>query len=71
MNKNVARVINGIIKLTSDEKKEFLKQLGELEKYPTLTKKEVEESLQKSVVANESYSVSLGPTPTGCPCCGK
>ena len=71
MNKNVARVLNGIMKLNPDEKEEFLEQLGEFEKYPTLTKKGVEESLQKSVVTNESYSVSLGPTPTGCPCCGK
>lgn len=71
MNKNVARVLNGVLELTSSEKKDFIEQLIELEKYPNLTKQEIEKSLRKSIVAKESYSVSLGPTPTGCPCCGK
>ncbi|ENM3825846.1 hypothetical protein AB5A11_003639 [Vibrio cholerae] len=70
MNKNVARVLNGVMELTSEERKDFMEQLKELEKYPALTKQEIEKSLRKSV--SESYNnVALGPTPTGCPCCGK
>ena len=67
MNSKIARILNGVLELSDEEKRELIEQLRELEEYPNLTEQEI----RKSIVGNESYSVSLGPTPTACPCCGR
>ena len=65
MNKNVAKVLNGFIKLTPDEKQELIKQVKEYYSHPFSTKEKVEKSI------SESNSITFGPAPSTCPCCGK
>ena len=65
MKENVAKVLNGFIKLTDQEKQELIEQVKEYYSSPFSTKERVQKSL------NESHTINFGPAPSACPCCGK
>ncbi|MDF2532199.1 MAG: hypothetical protein K0Q65_1780 [Clostridia bacterium] len=65
MKEKVKVVIKGFINLTQEERQEFI---AEVNKFINGTSME-KTAFQKSL--NESYSIDLGPTSGGCPCCGK
>jgi hypothetical protein len=68
MNKKAAHVLQGFLSLSDDDKKEVIKQIEEYKKYPYTTKEIIQKSINESF---ESNSISLGPSPNSCPCCGK
>lgn len=70
MNKKTAHVLQGFLSLSDEEKKEIIEQIEEYKKYPYLTKDSIEKSLNENF-GMESHSISLGPSPNSCPCCGK
>jgi hypothetical protein len=67
MQPKVEVVINGFLKLSENERSEFIDQLEEYNKYPYTTG----DKLQKSLNESRTFGVNFGPAPSGCPCCGK
>jgi len=68
MNKSVAYVLRGFTKLDTVQRQEFISEINKFlegETSPAVLKK----SIMDSVVG--STRMTLGPPPTGCPCCGK
>jgi|26BtaG_2_1085354.scaffolds.fasta_scaffold38649_2 hypothetical protein len=69
MNKDIALVLQGFLALNDNEKKQFIEEIQGYTEYPYSTK----DSIQKSITESfglESNSISLGPSPNSCPCCG-
>jgi len=63
MNDKVLAVINGFESLNEEERKQFIEDINKL--------LQGKRALRKSVIANESFTISLGPLQGGCPCCGR
>lgn len=61
----VKRVLNGYINLTASERTALKALINEVDRGPVSESKVVNESLQKGLRA------TLGPTGTGCACCGR
>jgi len=68
MDKKVALVLKGVTELTSAERQEFIAEINKLLK-GGLTEQIVRKSVMDSVQG--STKMTLGPSPTGCPCCGR
>lgn len=69
MNTKISQVLAGFKNLTDEERKEFYEIIKGFEEYPHSTNKKINESFE-SISVNKS-SVNFGPSPSGCPCCGK
>ena len=72
MSKKLNLVLNGFLELSVEDKKELHQLIKDYDNYPATTEKNINESLTE--VGLESFSkstVNFGPSPTGCPCCGK
>jgi hypothetical protein len=67
MEKPVAFVLNGYVELTTKQREEFVEELN---KYIRGTTQDapLRKSIQESV---RGTTMTFGPAPTGCPCCGK
>lgn len=61
----VKRVLNGYINLTSSERTALKALIAEVDRGPNSEKMVINETLQKGLRA------TLGPTGTGCTCCGR
>jgi hypothetical protein len=69
-NKNVLRVLNGYLELSTEEKLEFRKEIDDLIISGVLTN--VYTNLSKKREISIKMSASLGPTNNNnCKCCGK
>ncbi len=69
MNKNTARVLQGFFSLNNDEQKEIMEEIERYQESPDSTESAVMDSINESF-GLESNSISLGPSPNSCPCCG-
>lgn len=63
---DVETVFNGFIQLDDREQEKFLAQIAEYRDEDFIRKREISENVEKRV--NRIYA---GPTPDGCPCCGR
>lgn len=70
MNKNTARVLQGFFSLSSDDRKEVLEKIEKYKEYPFSTESAVMDSINENFGLESSNSISLGPSPNSCPCCG-
>jgi len=68
MERKVALVIKGVTELTPSERQEFIAEVNKL-----LQGGLNEQIVRKSVIdsVQGSTRMTLGPSPTGCPCCGR
>lgn len=64
MDKKVAGVMRGFIALDSGQRKEFIEALNNYLSGKELLRKSVDEAVR-------STTINFGPTPGGCPCCGR
>lgn len=74
MNVNIKHVLNGFKKLSNDERKEFFEIIKGFEDYPLTTEDKIDESIGLESLSESRINkstVNFGPSPTGCPCCGK
>jgi hypothetical protein len=75
MNDKIKFVLNGFNNLSADEKREFYKIIEDFDKYPNVTKGNIEDSIGLENLSenfrSKSNSVVFGPSPSGCACCGK
>ena len=62
MDRDVAFVLNGFVKLSRDQRDEFVESVN---KY---IKDEHKRVLIEKAVRSE---INFGPMPSGCPCCGR
>jgi hypothetical protein len=60
---HVQRVLNGYANLTADERAQVKARISEIDKGPE------DRAVNESV--NKGMRITLGPTSTGCPCCGR
>ncbi|MEX2515935.1 MAG: hypothetical protein WD572_03345 [Gammaproteobacteria bacterium] len=67
MNKNVAAVLKGYLALSTSDRSEFIDDLNKYQK----GNQELRKSLNEDVTRTVKSSVNFGPSPGGCPCCGK
>jgi hypothetical protein len=68
MERKVALVLKGFTELTPQQRQEVLKELGKIQTggmQEQLVRKSIGDSIQGST------TMTLGPSPTGCPCCGR
>ena len=68
MERKVALVLKGVTELTPIEREEFITEINKLFQ-GSVTEQIVRKSVTDSVLG--STRMTLGPAPTGCPCCGK
>lgn len=68
MKKKVAYVVNGFLELNEEDREELVRAIN---KYieGTVTEEALRRSFPESVLG--STRMTLGPSPNGCPCCGK
>jgi len=66
MNDKTAKVFNGWLALTVEERQKFNEALREYTEKPESGKAEFRESVRKSATRMET-----GPLGKGCPCCGR
>lgn len=72
MSNKLKLVLNGFLELSDEDKKELHKLIENYDVYPATTEKNINESLSEIALESRSKSlVNFGPSPTGCPCCGK
>ena len=67
MDHKVALVLKGYVELNSTQRQEFVAELNKFINGTNgleVVKKSIRESVQGS-------TVNFGPSPTGCPCCGR
>lgn len=70
MNKNTARVLHGFFSLNHDEQKEVIEEIERYQESPDSTEHAVMDSINEKFGLESSTSISLGPSPNSCPCCG-
>lgn len=64
MNKKTELVFNGFLKLTPQEREDFIEAWDQY--------RQAQFTVQKSLREDMAAKISLGPLPdTGCPCCGR
>lgn len=68
MDKSVALVLRGFIELNPQQRQEFITEINKF-----LQGGPAQDTLKKSIMDSVTAStrMTLGPAPTGCPCCGK
>jgi len=66
MNKQVAFVLKGFTELNSVQRNEFIEEINKYLKDKS-QQQPIEESIRKSI----PNAINFGPTPAGCPCCGR
>jgi hypothetical protein len=72
MSNKLKLVLNGFLELADEDKAELHELIKDYDKYPATTKKNINESFAEVGLESRSKSlVNFGPSPTGCPCCGK
>ena len=69
MNKNTAHVLHGFFSLNDNEQKEVIEEIERYQESPDSTEHAVMDSINENF-GIEANSISLGPSPNSCPCCG-
>ncbi len=65
ISKKVAQVLKGVTELNSTERGEFISNLNDFLSNDPTKKRVFNEDLGKSI------RITTGPSPAGCPCCGR
>lgn len=68
MERKVALVLKGFTELSPQQRQEVLQELGKIQTggmQEQLVRKSIGDSIQSST------TMTFGPAPTGCPCCGR
>ena len=68
MERKVALVLKGVTELSPTERQEFITEVNKLLQ-GGITEQIVRKSVNDSVLG--STRMTLGPSPSGCPCCGR
>ena len=67
VSKRVAMVLKGFADLTAAERSIFVEKANDFQSNDAEKKSVLTEEIRKSM----SLSVTLGPSPQSCPCCGR
>lgn len=65
VSKKVARVLQGVSELNDIERQEFIRSVNDLLSGDITRSRVIKEDMAKSL------SVTFGPAPNTCPCCGR
>lgn len=65
VSKKVARVLHGVSELNNLERQEFIRSVNDLLSSDLTKSRVIKEDMVKSL------SVTFGPAPNTCPCCGR